>query len=162
MCPRAIFLTSDHHIWMSHSLRASSAYCMLLSVYCRFLSLHTCSGCDWRHYVFRLSVCLCVCVHTYVSGRAEAFSLWPACCCHLLGLLLLFARKHCIFWTNARFGELPHIFWDWEALTTPTSVCVLLDCSPKSPVHSSCISPTSLTLATGYLTHQIQTGNYYL
>jgi len=36
------------------------------------------------------------------------------------------------------------------------------DCSPKSPVHSSCISPTSLSLATGYLMHQVQTGNYFL
>jgi len=36
------------------------------------------------------------------------------------------------------------------------------DCSPKSPVNSSCIPPTLITLATSYLTHQIQSGNYYL
>ena len=34
--------------------------------------------------------------------------------------------------------------------------------SPKSPVQSSCTSTTLLTLATGYLVHQIQTGNYFL
>ena len=37
-----------------------------------------------------------------------------------------------------------------------------MDCFPKSLVHSTCISATSITLATGYLTHQIQTGIYYL
>ena len=35
------------------------------------------------------------------------------------------------------------------------------DCSPKSPVFFSCISPTLLTLATGYVMHQIQIGNTY-
>jgi len=34
-------------------------------------------------------------------------------------------------------------------------------CSPKSPVFFSCISPTLLTLATGYVMHQIQIGNTY-
>ena len=97
------------HLHLHHALliAGSSYHACVKSL---FLFLCSSSRWCWRHYVFRLSVCLCVYVHRCVPGASVVGVLWSTC--GWLLVLLWVTLHSTLSWLPClAFWFFLHIFW---------------------------------------------------